>query len=43
MLFVNTCNSMVQERVADQLRGRVMSVYSLSLMGAFFIRGFSHF
>ena len=39
MLFVNTCNSMVQERVADQLRGRVMSVYSLSLMGAFSLGG----
>ena len=39
MLFINTCNSMVQERVSDDLRGRVMSVYSLSLMGAFSIGG----
>ena len=39
MLFINTCNSMVQERVADNLRGRVMSVYSLSLMGAFSVGG----
>lgn len=39
MLFINTCNSIVQTRVADELRGRVMSVYSLSLIGAFSLGG----
>ncbi|MFZ1977662.1 MAG: MFS transporter, partial [Bacteroidota bacterium] len=33
MALLNMCNALVQTHVADELRGRVMSVYSMSMMG----------
>jgi MFS family permease len=33
MALLNMCNALVQTHVADELRGRVMSVYTLSMMG----------
>ena len=33
MALLNMCNALVQTHVADELRGRVMSVYAMSLMG----------
>jgi MFS family permease len=34
MMFLNTTNALVQEQVSDQLRGRVMGLYSLVLFGS---------
>ena len=33
MALLNMCNVLVQTHVADELRGRVMSVYTMSMMG----------
>jgi predicted MFS family arabinose efflux permease len=33
MIFLNTTNSLVQEQVSNELRGRVMGLYSLVLFG----------
>ena len=35
MLMFNMCNILVQSAVSDQLRGRVMSIYSLGFFGTF--------
>jgi predicted MFS family arabinose efflux permease len=34
MMIVNLSNSMVQTRIADEMRGRVMGVYTLFFFGA---------
>lgn len=34
MIFLNTTNSLVQEQISDDLRGRVMGLYSLVLFGS---------
>ena len=34
ILIVNLINSLIQTQVSDELRGRVMSVYSLTFFGA---------
>ena len=35
IIFLNGCNVIVQGRVPDELRGRVMSIYILTLLGGF--------
>ena len=34
MIFLNTTNALVQEQISDELRGRVMGLYSLVLFGS---------
>lgn len=34
MAFLNTCNSTIQAHVPDALRGRIMSIYTLALIGS---------
>jgi len=33
MIFINSCNALVQSLVPDELRGRVMSIYTLTFFG----------
>jgi MFS family permease len=33
MVFINSCNALVQSLVPDELRGRVMSIYTLTFFG----------
>ena len=35
MMIVNLSNAMVQTRIADEMRGRVMGVYTFFFFGAF--------
>ena len=34
MMIVNLSNAMVQTRIADEMRGRVMGIYTFSFFGA---------